>query len=162
LLIPPTRDDWTKVKEIWEDPETMEAVGGGHPLSKEQYDAWYMKLFKANADKNQYFLVIQEDDRQCIGEVSFHGYDSMSKRAHLNIKIKKEYRKKGLGKKALDGLLQYYFNEWGGEVMEDHIWTKNKEGYESLTKYGFQEVQRDSHEILVEMTKEEWRKRQKT
>jgi hypothetical protein len=32
LLIPPTRDDWTKVKEIWEDPETMEAVGGGASL----------------------------------------------------------------------------------------------------------------------------------
>ncbi len=158
-LVAPTKGDWQLVKVIWEDPETMEDVGGIQPLSEKRYYQWYQKMFVLDKDKNKYFLILHEDTNQCIGEVSFHKYDKEEKKARLNIKIKSNCRNYGFGKQALDLLLHYYFNEFNGVIMEDIIDIKNQNGYRMLKKYGFKEIRRDKEEILLEMRKDEYEKR---
>ncbi len=158
-IVKPTKDDWQIVKRIWEDPATMEDIGGVQPLSEERYVQWYQKMFLLEKDKNDYYLILYEDTDQCIGEVSFHNYNKDEKKARLNIKIKSNYRNHGFGKQALDLLLHSYFNEWNGKRMEDIIDIKNKNGYKMLKKYGFKEIRRDKEEILLEMKKEEYEKR---
>ena len=158
-LVAPTKSDWQLVKRIWEDPETMKDVGGVQPLSEERYTQWYEKMFVLDKDKNKYFLVLQEDTHQCIGEISFHNYDKEEKKARLNIKIKSNCRNHGFGRKALDLLLHYYFTEWNGEIMEDIVDIKNTNGYRTLKNYGFKEISRDKAEIVIEIRREEYEKK---
>jgi len=158
-LIEPTKGDWQLVQGIWEDPETMEDVGGVQPLSEERYNQWYQKMFVLDKDKNKYFLILQGDTNQCIGEISFHNYDKEEKKARLNIKIKSNCRNHGFGRQALDLLLHYYFNVFKGEIMEDRIDIKNTNGYKTLKNYGFKEISRDKEEIIIGIRREEYEKR---
>ncbi len=158
-LVAPTKGDWQLVKGIWEDPETMEDVGGIQPLSEERYTQWYQKMLVLDKDINKYFLILHEDTHQCIGEISFHNYDKEEKKARLNVKIKSNYRNHGFGRQALDLLLHYYFNEFNGEIMEDRIDIKNQNGYRALQNYGFKEISRDKEEIVIEIRREEYEKR---
>ena len=74
-LVEPTKSDWQLIKGIWEDPNTMEDIGGIQALSEERYNQWYQKMFVIDNAKNKYFLILHEDTNECIGEVSFHNYN---------------------------------------------------------------------------------------
>jgi RimJ/RimL family protein N-acetyltransferase len=158
-LVKPSLEDWLLVKNIWEDENTMEDVGGIILLSKENYNNWYKRIFEIEQSIHKYYLITDNESNNCYGEVSFHRYDKKNKKAELNIKVKKDYRNKGIGTKALDILLKYYFTEWGGEIMEDRLRIENINGYKSLLGYGFIEIKRDKEEILVEIRKGDWIKK---
>ncbi len=158
-LVQPSLKDWLYVKNIWEDENTMEDVGGIILLSKERYNNWYKKIFEIEKTIHKYYLIFNSENNICYGEVSFHRYDKENKKAELNIKVKKEYRNKGIGTKALDILLKYYFSEWCGEIMEDRLRIENINGYKSLVAYGFIETRRNNEEIVVKIRKGDWIKK---
>ena len=124
VLVEPRITDWPYVKAIWEDPETMQDVGGIQELSEDRYESWFKKVIVDEKQKNKYYLIFDKKENKCLGEVSFHRYDIGTKTAQLNIKVKKEYRDKGVGSRAIGLLLEYYFTEWKGEVMEDAVMDK--------------------------------------
>lgn len=153
----PDSGDYLYVKGIWEDSETMADVGGVHPLSLDAYEKWREKMCVSARSSNAYFLVFDRESRECLGEASFHNYDSASGAASLNIKIIKKYRGRKCGRESLDLLLGYYFDVAGGRVMRDLIWEKNPGGLAALLNYGFHEIRRGSDGILVEITASEWK-----
>ena len=154
----PGIDDWLNVKTIWEDEETMKDVGGIHLLPKEKYLRWYKFMFEDKKDENAYFLIFNKKEKKCIGEISFHNYDKFEKRAMFNVKIINTERSKGYGKEAMDLALNYYFNIWNGNIMEDSIWKYNKNGLKNLKKYGVKEFKETEDEIWVELKKSEWKR----
>ena len=157
-LIPPTQADWPTVRDIWEDEATMADVGGIHRLSAPTYRAWYRFMFEDKAAENTYYLIFSNKMRRCVGEVSFHHYAPTTQKAMFNIKIKYAERGRGFGQEAMDLLLDFFFNQWGGHVMEDALAKNNHNGLRVLTNYGFQKVREDEQAVWVALDKETWLK----
>lgn len=153
----PTTDDYSNVKSIWEDPETMAAIGGVFSISNDKYLKWLDSMTFRNKHKNCYFLIMLGE--LCLGEVSFHRFNNNLKTAELNIKIKSIYRKQGYGKKALDYILNIFFIEWDGNEMIDNIREGNNTGLAALKSYGFQERINDKNEKILFLNKKDFIKR---
>ena len=102
---------------------------------------------------NVYCLVYNENQRP-VGEISFHCYDENEKSASFNIKIQARYRGRGYAKAAMDLMLDYYFNEFGGEVMIDEV--INERGIRVLMSYGFEKVDKTEVGILLRLTKDKF------
>ena len=108
---------------------------------------------------NVYCLVYNENQRP-VGEISFHCYDENEKSASFNIKIQARYRGRGYAKAAMDLMLDYYFNEFGGEVMIDEV--INERGIRVLMSYGFEKVDKTEVGILLRLTKDKFNQIQKS
>lgn len=149
----PSFEQLDYVKKLWQDEKTMETVGG--PVVLKNEDEFYKKMVSPGDGMNKYFLIFNEKDIP-IGEASFRKKAKESTVAITNIKIQWEYRESGYGKKALDLLSNYYFNEYGGEVLEDDIDIKNVRAQRMFLKYGFQYVPTHKDVYLVRLTKEKF------
>ncbi|WP_392486809.1 GNAT family N-acetyltransferase [Haloimpatiens sp. FM7315] len=143
------------IRKLWADEKTMRDVGGAINFSKDRYKSWYEKMVKPGDGKNVYCLIFNKDDTP-VGEVSFHAYDKTSKTAEFNVKIESEFRRRGYGKEAIKLMLQYYFEEFGGQVMLDEV--INEKGQEALKKFGFEVVSETKESINFKMTKENFKK----
>ena len=149
----PEYKDLAFVTKLWADEETMKDVGGIFNIPESKWDMFYKKMVYPTDGKNFYCLVYTIRDK-AVGEVSFHGYDSVSKIARFNIKIHYRYRNKGYGEEALKLLFEYYFLEFGGEMMMDNIPTAA--GVKVANKLGFKEVGKYKNGTQMKITKEDF------
>ncbi len=82
--------------------------------------------------RNLYCLVFDYNDNP-VGEASFHGYDSITKTARLNVRIENSHRGKGYGSESVHLILECFFNEFGGLYMLDTVsLDENRERLEKL------------------------------
>lgn len=139
------------VAKLWSDKETMKDVGGTVTLPEQRKKDWYAKMVKPTDGKNFYCLIYNKQNKP-VGEVSFHRFNQIKKSAELNIKVQNKYRRKGYGKEALKLLLEYYFNEFGGEVITDEV--INIKGQRALAKFGFEIISKSEYRVSFKMTKE--------
>ncbi|MGL5152706.1 MAG: GNAT family N-acetyltransferase [Clostridium sp.] len=149
----PEFDELDYVSKLWADEETMRDIGGTFNFPEEKWKMFYKKMVQPTDGKNFYCLVYTTRDK-AIGEVSFHGYDSATKIARFNIKIHHRYRKKGYGKEAIKLLLEYYFFDFGGEMIMDNITTE--EGKIVADKLGFKGFRQFKNELTVRITKNDF------
>ncbi|MBU5437145.1 GNAT family N-acetyltransferase [Tissierella sp. MSJ-40] len=105
--------------------------------------------------KNFYCLVYSLEDEP-VGEVSFHRYNEITKTAEFNVKILSKYRGRGYAKEATILLLDYYFNEFFGEVMLDSIAISNNNGQKTLLNIGFEHRSSTDGVSLVSIDKEKY------
>ena len=98
--------------------------------------------------------MVYNENQRPVGEISFHCYDENEKSASFNIKIQARYRGKGYAKATMDLMLDYYFNEFGGEVMIDEV--INERGIRVLMSYGFEKVDKTEVGILLRLTKDKF------
>lgn len=151
----PSLPDFKHVKSIWKDEKTMADVGGIVSVDETGYRKWFESMLVSGKDRNCYFLIFS--DGFCAGEVSFHRFDPEKRTAELNIKVKYEFRRKGIGNKALDLILTVFFDEWNGLEMYDTLWKENLNGIKALKGYGFKETGSDEDgNPVLKMTKEEF------
>lgn len=139
------------IRELWSDYETMKDVGGTFEFSREKWELFYKKMIFPTDGKNFYCLIYDTQDNP-VGEVSFHGYDSATKIARFNVKIQHRFRNKGYGSEATRLMLEYYFNEFGGQVMMDTVGNDN--GQNAIAKIGFEAIRKHGSEITYRLTKE--------
>ncbi|MBD7909751.1 MULTISPECIES: GNAT family N-acetyltransferase [Clostridium] len=149
----PDFKEFTFISRLWSDEETMKEIGGVFNFPEDKWEMFYKKMVYPTDGKNFYCLVYTIRDK-AIGEVSFHGYDSATKIARFNLKIHHRYRNKGYGEEALRLLFEYYFLEFGGEMIIDSIPTET--GVRIAKKLGFQEVGQYKDGIKMKITKEEF------
>lgn len=141
------------VSKLWSDEETMKDIGGVFNFPESKWDMFYRKMVKPSDGKNLYFLVYTIRDK-AIGEVSFHGFDSATRIARFNVKIHHRYRNKGYGEEAVRLLLEYYFLEFGGEMIMDNISTEA--GIKVATKLGFKALRKYKDETPVRISRNEF------
>ena len=141
------------VRELWGKKENMGEFGDVYSFPKEKWEMFYRKMVSPTDGKNFYCLIYDLNDKP-IGEVSFHGYNSATKVARINIKIHYEHRKKGYGEEALRLLLEYYFYEFGGQSIIDSV--KSDEGKSLLKKIGFEELNSVRNQRTYKLTKEKF------
>lgn len=149
----PDYKDLAFVTKLWADEETMKDIGGAYNIPESKLDMFYKKMVYPTDGKNFYCLVYTIRDK-AVGEVSFHGYDLVTKIARFNIKIHHRYRNKGYGEEALKLLFEYYFLEFGGKIMKDNIPTAA--GVKVANKLGFKEVGKYKDGIQMKLSKEEF------
>jgi RimJ/RimL family protein N-acetyltransferase len=152
----PTLQDHYYVQSIWEDPETMEAVGGVWPMSGDEYERWHRDHIVDHSETNCYYLVFL--DGECVGEVSFHHYDRKTRTADLNIKTKAGWRGRGIGRRALHYILSVFFNDWHGLEMRDIVRQANDLGRRALLAYGFKEMGRPNGNYLMSLGADDFKK----
>ncbi|MDV4152561.1 GNAT family N-acetyltransferase [Clostridium sp. AL.422] len=138
------------VKELWGNRKNMNDVGGVYSFPEEKWGMFYKKMVSPTDGKNFYCLIYDLNDKP-IGEVSFHGYNSATKVARINVKVHYEHRRKGYGEEALRLLLEYYFFEFGGQAIIDSV--KNDEGKFLLKKIGFEELNNFRNQGTYKLTK---------
>ena len=156
-LRPPMRDEMEYIKWLWSDPATMKEVGGPIELSDEEAEKWYSRMINPGNDRNFFCLIFNTNDEP-VGEVSFHRYDHNTKTAEFNIKIASEYRGKGYSFEAISLMLEYYFHEFGGEVMKDRVGLDNTSAQRILEKFGFEHDidVKEEGVYLLKITKEKF------
>lgn len=147
----PNIDELNYVSELWTDEETMRDVGGTIAFPEEKRGNWYRRMVQPGDGKNFYCLIYNHENNP-VGEVSFHGYDREEKSANFNIKVQYKYRGNGYAKEAMELMLNYYFYEFGGEVIFDDVINVN--GQRALSKFGFEIVSEFEDEVSFEMTKD--------
>lgn len=141
------------VKELWADKKNMDDFGDVYSFPKEKWDMFYKKMVNQTNGKNFYCLVYDLEDNP-IGEVSFHGYNSATKVARINVKIKYDKRNNGYGEEALRLLLEYFFLEFGGEAIIDSVKTDSGKGL--LEKVGFEELNNFRNQGTYKLTKKKF------
>lgn len=137
-------------QRLWNDEKTMEDIGGVFNFPKEKWQLFYQKMIYPSDGKNFYCLIYNIDNVP-IGEVSFHGYDSATKIARFNIKIEDKYRRQGYGKEAIRLLLEYYFLEFGGQIMMEKVLNRYPESIEDT--FGFEVIRQQKGEFTYRISK---------
>lgn len=138
------------VEELWGNERNMGDFGSVYSFPKEKWGMFYKKMINPTDGKNFYCLIYDLEDTP-IGEVSFHGYNSATKVARINIKVHYKYRRKGYGEEALRLLLEYYFFEFGGQAIIDSV--KTEESKSLLKKIGFEELNNIRDQRTYKLTK---------
>ena len=138
------------VKEFWSDRKNMGEFGREYYFPKDKWESFYEKMVYPGDGKNFYCLVYNNENKP-IGEVSFHGYNPVTKVARINVKIHYNYRQKGYGREAIRLLLEYYFLEFGGKAIIDTV--KSNEGRNLLRKLGFEEISNFKNQATYKLTK---------
>jgi RimJ/RimL family protein N-acetyltransferase len=155
LLRHPAIADLPYLRRLWADPDTMRAVGGPIVIDEQQALRWFAKMIDPGSDNDRYFLICGKDGTP-VGESSFHRYDPQAKTAELNIKIEAGKRYQGHGPEALRLLLDYFFGEFGGEVMLDPIALENRNGQRAIARFGFERDPSRTDVFLLRMTKQRY------
>ncbi|MBE6048976.1 MAG: GNAT family N-acetyltransferase [Clostridium sp.] len=149
----PDYNELSFVSRLWSDEETMKDVGGVFNFPESKWEMFYKKMVYPTDGKNFYCLVYTIRDK-AVGEVSFHGFDSVTKIARFNVKIHHKYRNKGYGEEALKLLFEYFFLEFGGEMIMDSIPTEK--AVRIAKRLGFSEVGQYKDGTKMKVTKDEF------
>lgn len=149
----PILEELEFVSNLWADKETMKDIGGVFEFPKSKWEGFYKKMVYPSDGKNFYCLIYLNEGNP-IGEVSFHGYDSATKVARFNIKILSKYRNKGFGEEAVKLLLEYYFIDFGGEMIMDNISTEA--GIKLAKKMNFNVMYHQNGDVNVRLSKDEF------
>ncbi|MPQ45114.1 GNAT family N-acetyltransferase [Clostridium tarantellae] len=133
-------------QKLWSDFDSMEDVGRVISFPKEDWDKFYNKMVNPTDGKNFYCLVYNYDNVP-VGEVSFHGYDSATKTARLNVRIQNMYRGLGYGREATKLLLEYFFCEFMGSYIVDTV--NNNIAKKALESLGFKNIFTDKKKVAT-------------
>lgn len=149
----PDFEELEYTRKLWADHDSMVDVGKVVEFPKIQWKSFYKKMINPTDGKNLYCLVYTYDNIP-VGEASFHGYDSATKTARFNIRIEESKRKKGYGTEAARLILEFYFQEFGGELIVDTV--KDDKSRYALEKFGFKFINRNRDQFVYRMSKEEF------
>jgi RimJ/RimL family protein N-acetyltransferase len=124
------------IRWLWSDPSTMAPVGGPVHLSDTEAHRWFERMIHPGDPSNCYYLIQNEND-QPIGEISYHHFDHQTRRARFNVKIAYNQRGNGYAHQAMRLFLDEFFNQRGGREIVDDVALNNVGGQRALLKFGF-------------------------
>ncbi|PWX66041.1 GNAT family N-acetyltransferase [Clostridium perfringens] len=140
-------------EKLWGDMESMTDVGKTISFPRYKWDSFYKKMVSPTDGRNLYCLVFDYNDNP-VGEASFHGYDSITKTARLNVRIENSHRGKGYGSEAVHLILECFFNEFGGLYMLDTV--SLDENRERLEKIGFKIMYKNKDGYSYRLSKDDF------
>ena len=151
-LRPPRLDELPFIRRLWADRETMAAVGGTVDWPEARAKKWFARTVHPGTSDNCYCLIFNEQGTP-VGEISFHRWRPEEKTAELNIKILARHRRRGYARDALGVFLEYFFGEFGGEVMIDDVAPDNRAGRHLMATMGFRHDTERTAVYRMRMTK---------
>ena len=88
------------------------------------------------------FSIINKENDEFMGQISFFGIDSQEQYATLGIFLGKEYRNKGYGKEAMKIAIDYLFKTQRYNAIHLEVFSYNTKAYEIYKSVGFKECGR--------------------
>ncbi|MDZ5252912.1 GNAT family N-acetyltransferase [Clostridium sp. LIBA-8841] len=149
----PYLEELSYTERLWGDMDSMTDVGKIISFPRYKWDSFYKKMVSPTDGRNLYCLVFDYDDNP-VGEASFHGYDSMTKTARLNVRIENSHRGKGYGTEAVQLILECFFYEFGGLYMLDTVSLDGKR--ERLEKIGFKIMYKNKDGYSYRLSREDF------
>lgn len=149
----PKLEELSFVEKLWGNEKNMKDIGGTYFFPKEKWEMFYRKMVYPTDGKNFFCLIYDLKDNP-VGEVSFHGYNSITKVARINVKIHYKYRGLGYASEALKLLLEYYFWNFGGEAIIDSADTK--EAKRLFDKLGFEVINKFKEQVTYKLEKNQF------
>ena len=146
----PCLEELSFVKKLWGNINNMNNVGKIYDFPKEKWQMFY-KTMVYPTDKKNFYCLIYNYENETVGEVSFHGYNSLTKVARINVKIDYKYRRRGYAKEALKLLLEYYFWDFGGETIIDYV--NDEASSNLLNDLGFEAINKFKDKITYKIEK---------
>lgn len=149
----PSMQELEYTQKLWGDLETMADVGRVVDFPEYKWESFYKKMISPTDGRNFYCLIYNYDDCP-IGEVGFHGYDSATKTARLNIRVEHKFRSNGYGMEALRMILDYFFNEFGGNYIVETVSEDKDKAI--LEREGFKFINKNKQESIYRISKDEF------
>lgn len=146
----PYLEELSFVEQLWGNINNMNNVGKIYSFPKEKWEVFY-KTMVYPTDKKNFYCLIYNYENETVGEVSFHGYNSLTKVARINVKIDYKYRRRGYAKEALKLLLEYYFWDFGGETIIDYV--NDEASSNLLNDLGFEIINKFKDKITYKIEK---------
>lgn len=154
-LRPPRWDEMSFVRWLWSDLDTMAVVGGPIQLTDERASHWYARMVDPGRPTDCYCLIFNEENRP-VGEISFHRWKPERLTAGLNLKVASTDRRKGYATAAMLLFLDYYFNQFGGQVLTDDVALDNEAGQQALLKFGFEHDPAVEDVFMLRLTRDQF------
>ncbi len=148
----PQWEDMDFIRRMWADPETMAPVGGPVRLNDEEAARWYAAKIAPGGQQDRYRLILDPNGKP-IGEISYHRMDLGAMTAEFNIKVLHSERRRGYGRAAMIMFLDEFFNQIGGQVMNDDLALENRAGQQALLEFGFKHVPAEEKVFRMRLTK---------
>lgn len=121
LKTPAQSDVMGYIRHLWSDEESMRDVGGTHVMDEERARRWFAGWIHPGSNDRRYFLVFRKEDDVPVGEACFFNFNSTTGMASYSMNVEAKYRGNGYANEALELLLRFYFQEFGGQVVVDDI-----------------------------------------
>ena len=119
------------------DPETRKFTGAKFPVSKIEHEPWFKT--KATDRYNKTFGIQMRDTDQVIGIVGNTDYDCLNRTSCLFIYIgEKTFRSRGLGKEALDLMIDFCFDTLNVRKVYAYLFEYNLASRRIFEKCDFQ------------------------
>ena len=101
--------DLTHFQKWANDPEIQIMLGGWHfPISTKDQEDWYMNINSKSMDQR---FTIEDANNDIIGMCNLVNINLKDGVAEIGLIIDEKYQKKGYGKKVIDAICEYSFNE---------------------------------------------------
>lgn len=147
------KDDMPFIQKLWGDKETMLSSGGVYNVTDEMYDQLF-EVLNNGEDINNHYIILLDDEP--IGDLNIRKYSEEQKVCHADFKLIQPKRNKGYGKKVLDLLLDYYFNELKGDELYFELWLIDYFVKNKLIEYGFEEKSVNEDAVVLTLTKNQY------
>lgn len=132
-LRPLELNDMPLLNKIINDKEISDmVVGWSKPVTMEEQNTWFKNLVN---DKNIRYAICEKE--AAIGTATIRNIDWKNRSAALDIKIDKNFTKKGYGCETITLLIEYCFNELNMNRIYVNILKHNKASEKLFAKCGF-------------------------
>ncbi len=132
-------EDLSALRAWVNDKETTRYLAGAYrrPQTWEQTEEWLMRRLNGDAG-GESFVIADRVTMKYLGQCDLMMIDPIARKAELAIVVLSENRNKGVGKEAIDLLLEYAFND----MNLNRVWLKcakdNAPAIRLYEKAGFQ------------------------
>lgn len=122
---------------IWRnDPEILKWLFSYLPLSMSKQRRWYHKYVE---DRTQQTFVIEAKGKIPVGTVGLSHIDYRNQIAELGILIDKDWQHKGIGREALNLLIEFAWNEMNMRKIKALVFKENEAAINLYKSCGFVE-----------------------
>jgi len=152
----PKREEISFIKSLWESEETMKAVGGVRQYTDEEYQSWFTANVDPGNSTDRFLIIFENENDIPIGEIGFLRFSQETKSAELSVTVKAKFRRRGFGRESLMLLCDFFFIDFGGEIMECRTANDNIAGQKMVENFGFEVKDETDTEVIYQLKKTDY------
>jgi len=133
------RDDLPRYVLWLNDPEVLQGIGLGSPLSTPQEEHWFEKVLEHPVEQQPLVIEIQMNEAWIpVGNIAFDSIAWVDRAAEVGIVIgEKKFWNQGYGSEAMQLMLRHGFNDLNLNRVYLRVFATNPRAIKSYEKAGF-------------------------
>ena len=152
----PKREEIHFIKSLWESEKYSKGISSFQNFSDDEYQSWFADKVDPGNNEERYLIIFENENDIPIGEISFSRFKSETGNSELDITVKSKYRRRGFGRESLMLLCDFYFIDFGGELLECKIEKDNAAGENMLVNFGFSKQKASEPDLVYSLKKTDY------